>query len=79
MDPVVTVFPTEDPDTIPQSAEDTTATFAVPPANRPVMPFARAIKNSEMPVFSRKAPKIMNTTIYLEHTLMGVESRPFSL
>ena len=32
MEPVVTVLPTEDPDTMPHRALETTATFAGPPA-----------------------------------------------
>ena len=79
MDPVVTVLPTEEPETMPHRADETTATFAGPPAYLPVKPFASSMKYVEMPVFSRKAPKIMNTTIYLEHTLTGVEKIPFSL
>ena len=79
MDPVVTVFPTEDPETIPHSAEETTATLAGPPAKRPVSALANAIKYSDIPVFSKNAPKIMNTTMYFEQTFTGVENRPFSL
>ena len=77
-EPVVTVLPTEEPDTMPHSAEDTTATFAGPPAKRPQRLFARLMKKSEMPVRSRNAPKMMNTTMYLEQTLIGVESTPLS-
>ena len=75
-DPVVTVLPTEDPETIPQSAEEITDTFAGPPAYFPAIPFARSIKNAEIPVRSRKAPKMINTTMYFEHTLTGVEKIP---
>ena len=69
----------EEPETIPHSAEEITATLAGPPANLPVSPLASAMKNSEMPVFSRNAPNMINTTIYLEHTFTGVERSPFSL
>ena len=34
------------------------------------------MKKSEMPVRSRKAPNMMNTAIYLEHTSMGVVKTP---
>ena len=34
------------------------------------------MKKFEIPVRSRKAPKIINTTINLEHTLTGVERIP---
>ena len=63
-EPVVTVFPTEEPETIPHSAEEITATFAGPPQEEPATQFARSMKNAEILVRSRKAPKIMNTTMY---------------
>ena len=75
-EPVVTVFPTEDPDTIPQSAEEITATFAGPPAEEPQRQFARSIKKFEIPVRSRNAPKMMKTTIYFAQTLIGVFITP---
>lgn len=75
-EPVVTVLPTEEPDTIPHRAEEITATLAGPPAKRPATQFAREMKKFEIPVRSRKAPKIINTTINLEHTLTGVERIP---
>ena len=75
-DPVVTVLPTEEPETMPQRAEEMTETFAGPPANLPATQFARSMKNAEMPVRSRNAPKMMKTTMYLEQTLTGVEKMP---
>ena len=75
-EPVVTVLPTEEPETIPQRAELITATFAGPPAYFPATQFASWIKKLEIPVLSRNAPKIINTTIYLEHTFTGVEKIP---
>ena len=75
-EPVVTVLPTEEPDTMPQSAEEMTATFAGPPEDEPAMQLARLMKKFEMPVLSRNAPKMMNTTIYFAQTLMGVFIRP---
>jgi hypothetical protein len=44
MEPVVTVLPTEEPDTMPHRAEETTATLAGPPAKRPQRLFARLMK-----------------------------------
>jgi len=76
MEPVVTVLPTEEPDTMPHRAEEMTATLAGPPAEEPAMELARLIKNVDMPVRSRNAPKMMNTTMYLAQTLMGVFIRP---
>ena len=74
----MTVLPTELPETMPHSAEEMTATFAGPPANRPVRLLARLMKKADTPVFSRNAPKMMNTTMYLLHTLTGVPSMPLS-
>ena len=71
-DPVVTVLPTDEPDTIPHKPDEITATFAGPPAVAPAMELARSIKNVEIPVRSRKAPKIRKTTIYLAQTSIGV-------
>ena len=64
-EPVVTVLPTEEPETIPHSAEEITATFAGPPEEAPATQFARLMKKLEIPVRSRKAPKIVNRTMYL--------------
>ena len=75
-EPVVTVLPTEEPDTMPQRAEDITATLAGPPAYLPAIELARSMKNADIPVLSRNAPKMMNTTMYLEQTLTGVEKIP---
>ena len=77
-EPVVTVLPTDEPDTMPHSAEEITATFAGPPAEAPATLLARLMKKSEMPVRSRNAPKMINTTIYFEQTFTGVVSTPFS-
>ena len=75
-EPVVTVLPTEEPDTMPHSADEMTATFAGPPALEPQRLFARSMKNAEMPVRSRNAPKMMNTTMYFAQTLIGVFITP---
>ena len=76
MEPVVTVLPTEEPDTMPHNAEEITATFAGPPAEAPAMILARSMKNAEIPVLSKKAPKMINTTMYLAQTSIGVLLRP---
>ena len=75
-EPVVTVLPTEEPDTMPHRAEEITATLAGPPEVEPATEFARSMKKLEIPVRSRNAPKMMNTTIYWAHTLMGVPMMP---
>ena len=67
---------TEEPETMPIRALATTATLAGPPEKLPTMVLAIWMKYSAMPVRSRKAPKMMNTTMNLEQTLMGVEKMP---
>ena len=75
-EPVVTVLPTEEPDTMPHRAEEMTATLAGPPLAEPARELAIWMKKSEMPVRSRNAPKMMNTAMYLEHTSIGVVKMP---
>ena len=62
-EPVVTVLPTEEPETIPHNAEEITATLAGPPDDQPAMRFAKEMKKFAIPVRSRNAPKIMKRTI----------------
>ena len=64
-EPVVTVFPTEEPDTMPQRAEEITATLAGPPEDQPASLLAREMKKLAMPVRSRNAPKMIKRTMYL--------------
>ena len=61
---------------MPQSAEEMTATFAGPPAEAPATELASLMKKLEMPVCSKNAPKMMNSTINVEHTPMGVPMTP---
>ena len=75
-EPVVTVLPTDEPDTMPHSAEEMTATLAGPPEKRPTRELARSMKNWEMPVRSRNAPKMMKTMMNFEQTCTGVLSSP---
>ena len=72
----MTVLPTDEPDTIPHRAEEMTATLAGPPEKRPTRAFAMSIKNCEMPVRSRKAPKMIKTMMNFEQTCTGVFSSP---
>ena len=62
-EPVVTVLPTEEPETMPHSAEEITATFAGPPDDQPARRFAKLMKKFAIPVRSRKAPKMINSTM----------------
>ena len=54
--PSVTVLATEDPEMVPNKAEDNTETFAGPPAVHPAMAMAMSIKNFPRPVFMVKMP-----------------------
>ena len=76
IEPLPTVFATEEPEYIPSSAEEITATFAGPPLAQPATEFARSTKKLPIPVFSRKAPKIMKNTINVEQTFKGVPGIP---
>ncbi len=75
-EPVVTVLPTEEPETMPQRAEEMTATLAGPPEVLPAKELAKSIKKLEMPVRSRKAPKMMKTAMNLAQTWIGVAITP---
>ena len=75
-EPLPTVLATDEPETMPSRALATTATLAGPPEKRPTRALAAWMKKSAMPVRSRNAPKMMNTTMNLEHVLMGVENTP---
>jgi hypothetical protein len=75
-EPEPTVFATDEPETIPSIALTTTATFAGPPENLPTSELLILIKNSAIPVLSKNAPNIINTTINLEQTLIGVDKIP---
>ena len=76
MEPVVTVLPTEEPDTMPHRALEITATLAGPPVAQPASALAHWMKKSEMPVASRKAPNTMNSTMKVEQTPTGVPITP---
>ena len=62
-EPVVTVLPTDEPETMPHRADEMTATLAAPPEDQPAMRLAKLMKKLAMPVRSRKAPKMMNKTM----------------
>ena len=67
---------TEEPETVPCRAEESTATFAGPPDAQPARELARSIKNWPKPVFSRKAPKRMNRKMKVEQTPSGLPMTP---
>ena len=76
MEPVVTVLPTEEPETMPHRAEEITATFAGPPLELPAMELDSSMKNCEMPVRSKNAPKMTKSTMKVEQARMGVPITP---
>ena len=64
-EPVVTVLPTEEPDTMPHRAEEMTATLAGPPEDHPARRLAKLMKKLAMPVRSKNAPKMIKRTMYV--------------
>ena len=70
------MLPTDEPETIPQSAEEMTATLAGPPEELPAMEFAISMKKFEIPVRSRNEPKITNKTMKVEQARIGVPITP---
>ena len=64
-EPVVTVLPTDEPETMPHNAEAMTDTLAAPPDDQPAMRLASEMKKAAMPVRSKNAPKMMNSTMYV--------------
>ena len=74
--PLPTVLATEEPEYIPISALEMTATLAGPPTLAPATELARSTKKVPMPVFSKKEPRMMNSTIKEAQTVMGEEKMP---
>ena len=68
IEPLPTVLATEEPEYIPSSALEITATFAGPPTEEPATEFARSTKNVPIPVFSSRAPRMINRTIKVVQT-----------
>ena len=64
-EPTAITFATADPDTVPNSAEVTTATFAGPPWPRPAITCATCTNTSPAPVAISSAPKITYTAMTL--------------
>ena len=57
--PVVTTLATPEPEIVPISAEEITATLPAPPRAWPTRPSATSVKSRIMPARSRKAPNRM--------------------
>ena len=60
IEPVVTTSDVGLPDMVPNSADETTATLAGPPGERPVSAAERSKKKSPPRAFSRKVPNMTN-------------------
>ncbi len=59
-EPVAKTLATDDPEIVPNMAEETTSTLAGPPACRPATFMPRLWKSMPTPEPSMKAPKMMN-------------------
>ena len=58
--PVVTTLATPEPEIVPISAEETTATLAGPPSRWPTSASETSVNSRIMPARSRKLPNRMN-------------------
>ena len=74
--PEPTVLATELPEYIPSRALEMTATLAGPPVAHPAIELAMSMKKVPMLVFSKNEAKIINKTIKVEHTPIGVPITP---
>ena len=70
--PVVSTLEITEPESEPISADDTTATFAGPPRERPIRAVASFMKNSPPPVMVRAEPKTTKPITRLATTCMGM-------
>ena len=58
--PVVTTLATPEPEIVPISPDEMTATFAGPPRACPTRPNDTSVNSRIIPAFSRNAPNRMN-------------------
>ena len=77
--PVEAVLATAEPEIVPVSADETTATSAAPPRKRPAMTFDISITKSEAPDTTRNAPKIINSVILADEIVVMMPNMPSSL
>ena len=70
------MFETEEPETVPNKAEDRTATFAGPPLAPPAIALHTSMKKCPIPVFSRRAPNKIKRKINVEQAPIGVPIIP---
>ena len=71
-DPVETVLAIEDPEIVPNKAEDTTDTLARPPVYLPATTVARSTKNCPKPILCARTPNKTkwNTTVDTIHSVI---------
>ncbi len=75
-DPVATTFATALPAIDPINPLATTAVFAGPPENRPVIEYDMLMKKLPAPVLARNAPKRMNMNTKVDATPVGRPNIP---
>ena len=77
--PVDAVLATAEPEMVPVSAEDITATNAAPPRNLPAMLLDISITKSDAPDTTRKAPNIIKRVMLAEEMVVMIPNMPSSL
>ena len=75
-EPVVTVLAIDEPEIVPIKPDASTAAFAGPPRNRPIVANARSIKYRPAPVRSNAAPNSTNRNTNVELTASGMPKTP---
>ena len=79
MMPVEAVLATAEPEMVPVSADEMTATKAAPPRKRPAMILESSITKPEAPETTRNAPKIMNSVMLADEIVVMIPNMPSSL
>lgn len=75
-EPVETTLATAEPEIVPNSAEDTTETFAGPPTKRPATTVDRSTKSLPRPIFCATAPNSTKWKTTVETTQSGMPNMP---
>ena len=76
--PSSTTLATALPDTVPNRQDDTTATLAGPPRNRPIATSATSVRKRSPPTAYSARPKRTNATTIVAATARGRPSRPLA-
>jgi len=74
--PVVTVLAIEEPEMLPNRAEDRTDTFAGPPGYRPAATVARSMKNWPRPILVAITPNSTKWNTKVATTFSGMPKIP---